>query len=155
MEMLSASVQGFLSLTKFANQLTNFPTFLSKPTSHTYIFPALIMTTFKDVLGAKAGAEMEQYWPYMFLLLSVYLVMYQIGIWSLIYKAVKQIIVMAMMVVCCVLWYVLMSQHVAVIAQVSTTSVLTGTPPKVLYVHFHLKSPSFYLHFVFLIDTMC
>jgi len=68
---------------------------------------------------------MEQYWPYLFLALSVYLVMSQIGIWNLIYKAVKQIIVMAMMVGCCVLWYVLMSQHVAVISQVSTTSVLS------------------------------
>jgi len=68
---------------------------------------------------------MEKYWPYLFVSLSAYLVLYQVGIWKLIYKAIKQVIVMALMVICCVLWYVLMSQHIAVIAQVSTTSVLS------------------------------
>eukprot|EP00483_Globobulimina_turgida_P006007 UN06017 len=57
---------------------------------------------------------------------STFLILYQIGIWKIIFKLTKQVIVMSIMLICCVIWYVLMSQHISVLMQLGTTAVLSA-----------------------------
>merc|ERR1719400_97455 len=84
------------------------------------------MTTFRDLFGPKLGQMMEQYWPYAFLIFSTYLILYQIGLWKIIYKVTKQAVVMMLMILCCTIWYVLMSQHVTTLSKLGTTSILSA-----------------------------
>eukprot|EP01083_Nonionella_stella_P248485 860228_1 len=84
------------------------------------------MTRFEDLFGPKMGHQIEQYWPYGFLVFSAYLMLMQIGIWKIIYTAIKQLIVMGTMLFCCTIWYVLISQHIATLMQHGTTSVIAG-----------------------------
>eukprot|EP00484_Ammonia_sp_Unknown_P025418 CAMPEP_0197024278 /NCGR_PEP_ID=MMETSP1384-20130603/4860_1 /TAXON_ID=29189 /ORGANISM="Ammonia sp." /LENGTH=242 /DNA_ID=CAMNT_0042452635 /DNA_START=52 /DNA_END=780 /DNA_ORIENTATION=- len=84
------------------------------------------MTTFKGLFGPEIGRLVEQYWPYAFLTFSVYLLLYQIGIWKIIYKVCKQAILMSVMLLCCTIWYVLASQYVTALSQIGTTSFLSA-----------------------------
>ena len=84
------------------------------------------MTTFKDVFGPKLGQMMEQNWPYAFLLFSIYLLLYQVGVWRIISTIIKQIVIMALMVGCCIVGYVLLSQHLNALSEIGTTTFLSG-----------------------------
>jgi len=84
------------------------------------------MTTFKSVLGPDLGAMAAQYWPYAFLFCSVCMILAQIGIWKIIYNTVKQAVLMLLMSICCVICYVLVSQHLNTLSQAGTTAFLTA-----------------------------
>eukprot|EP01084_Bolivina_argentea_P301749 520656_1 len=82
------------------------------------------MTTFKEVFGPKLGQMMEQYWPYTFLIVSVYVILYQIGIGKLIYNLLKQAVIMIVMLLCGTVWYILMTQHVTTLTSSFDTTAL-------------------------------
>ena len=85
------------------------------------------MTTFKDVFGPKLGLFMEQYWPFVFLGCSVIVLLYRVGIWKIIYKLVKQVMIMTVMMICVIIWWVLVSQHIDILfQQFDTTAILSG-----------------------------
>ena len=84
------------------------------------------MTTFVDIFGDKLGQTMEQNWPYVFLLFSVYLLLYQVGLWKIISTIIKQIIIMGLMAGCCIVSWVLISQHIDALSAMGTASFFSG-----------------------------
>eukprot|EP01083_Nonionella_stella_P003669 10570_1 len=88
------------------------------------------MATFKDmivdVVGPEVGQMMEQYWLYPISALSIFIILYQIGMWKIIYKVIKQAVVMTVMLLCATICYVLMAKHVTTLTSIGTTAVLSA-----------------------------
>ena len=84
------------------------------------------MTTFQEVFGPKLGSTMEQNWPYIFLFCSVCLFLYQIGIGKIIWSLIKQLVIMTIMMISCIIWYVLMTQHINTLSSIGATTILSG-----------------------------